>query len=371
MFNRNIISTICLLAGVVWFNALQAQVRTYSNEFLALGVGARAFAMGNAQCAAANGVYAAYWNTAAIANTDAAQLGLMHAEWFAGVAKYDYAGFIAPLANKQRAVGLSLIRFGVDDIPNTLTLVEPDGSFNYDNLSVFSAADYAALLHYAQAWSRWQVGGSAKVIYRKVGKFANAWGLGIDVGVRFAATENLTLAVAVKDLTTTYNAWSFNFTEEEKLQLQATDNLIPVKSVELTGQRLVLGIAHRLNFGEKLALTTALDIDCTFDGKRNVLLGSDFVSIDPHAGAELSYNNTVFLRGGVNKIQRFTDDNDLSKEILSVQPNVGIGFKIDKVTLDYAFVGLNRRDVGIFSHVISLALAFNSKVATNDTAPLY
>jgi hypothetical protein len=38
----------------------------YSNEFLAIGVGADAYGMGNAVVASADGVSAAYWNPAGL-----------------------------------------------------------------------------------------------------------------------------------------------------------------------------------------------------------------------------------------------------------------------------------------------------------------
>ena len=42
------------------------------------------------------------------------------------------------------------IRFGVDDIPNTLNLVDADGNVNYDRITYFSVADYALLLSLAK-----------------------------------------------------------------------------------------------------------------------------------------------------------------------------------------------------------------------------
>ncbi len=52
----------------------------------------------------------------------------MHAEYFSGIAKYDYASVAIPINNNKRTIGFSLLRFAIDDIPNTLYLVEPDGS---------------------------------------------------------------------------------------------------------------------------------------------------------------------------------------------------------------------------------------------------
>ena len=155
-------------------------------------------------------------------------------------------------------------------------------------------------------------------------------------------------------MTTTPNLWSFNFTEEEQ---EVLGGEIPVSSVELTGQRAILGAAYRLKFSEKMSLLTSIDFDMTFDGKRNVLVKTDFISIDPHLGMELDYNNLVFLRAGLNNIQEFTDDTE-GETFTSFQPNVGIGLKIKDLNIDYAFTGLNRLSDGLYSHVISLRFSF-------------
>ena len=70
----------------------------------------------------------------------------MHADYFGGIAKYDYLAVAMPIQNNKRALGISILRFAVDDIPNTLFLVEPDGSINYNNIQTFSSADYAFLV---------------------------------------------------------------------------------------------------------------------------------------------------------------------------------------------------------------------------------
>jgi hypothetical protein len=65
----------------------------------------------------------------------------MHAEYFAGIGKYDFAGIAFPSANNKRTIAITGLRFAVDDIMNTLFLVEPDGSINYNNIQSFSSAD--------------------------------------------------------------------------------------------------------------------------------------------------------------------------------------------------------------------------------------
>jgi hypothetical protein len=69
---------------------LNAQIAKYSNEFLSVGVGARALSMANANVASTNDVTSGYWNPAGLLGQKSnIQIGLMHAEYFAGIAKYD------------------------------------------------------------------------------------------------------------------------------------------------------------------------------------------------------------------------------------------------------------------------------------------
>lgn len=347
------------------FASADAQIRTYSNEFLNLGVGARGLAMGNVQVAAVQDVTSSYWNPAGLTGVNTFQMSFMHAEWFAGQGKYDYLGVAVPIMNGERGFGISIVRFGVDDIPNTLFIVEPDGSINYDNLSTFSAADYGIFLSYAQYIRRVQVGGSAKIIRRKVGSFANAWGFGIDLGAQYVTDSKWKLALVLRNVTTTINAWSFGFTEREQQVLAATNNEIPLSSTELTAPEIVLGAAKVFLIGDNSSLLAELDLNVTTDGKRNVLLAADPISIDPRFGMEFGYKDFIFLRAGLNNIQQYIDNFDASKEVYSIQPNVGIGLAIKNISLDYAFTGLNNTDTGFFSHVISLKLNWNNEGATD------
>src|SRR6185295_11036984 len=207
---------ISLLALILCFGyTSQAQFYKYSNEFLAIGVGARGLAMSGAVIASTNDITSGFWNPAGLAMDDKKfDLGLMHSEYFAGIAKYDYVGLALPLQNRSlnRILAFSIIRFGVDNIPNTLFLFDPDGSINYNNVTSFSVADYAALISYAQKLSikGWRIGGTLKIIHRTAGNFAASWGVGLDAGIQYEK-NNWRLGAIGKDVTTTFNAWSFSF----------------------------------------------------------------------------------------------------------------------------------------------------------------
>ncbi len=236
-------TTLILLLFTV---ASFAQFRKYSNEFLNIGAGARGLAMGSAQVASVNDGTAGYWNPAGLVGVKTnTQVNIMHAEYFAGIGKYDFASIAFPSSNNKRTFAVTGLRFAVDDIMNTLFLVEPDGSINYNNIQAFSSADYAFLLSFAQKIKetekkKVQFGVNAKVIHRNVGKFAKAWGFGIDAGLQIQQGK-WRFGLVGRDITTTFNAWSFTFTEREKEALYLTNNEIPVKSTEMTAPRLVLG----------------------------------------------------------------------------------------------------------------------------------
>ncbi len=338
-----------------------SQFRKYSNEFLNIGAGARGLAMGSAQVATARDATAGYWNPAGLVGVkDHPNLNLMHAEYFAGIAKYDYGALAIPVNDNKRTLGISVLRFAVDDIPNTLFLVEPDGSINYNNIKTFSSADWAFLLSFAQTIKATEnksvsFGANAKIIYRKVGSFATAWGFGLDAGLQVHGKRGH-FGIVAKDLTTTFNAWSFTFTDEEKERLYLTNNEIPLKSTELTKPRLSIGGGYSFPLGNTVQLTPEASLDVTFDGKRNTVFSTTPVSIDPHFGLEVNIKDAFFIRGGITNFQKALADGDTlnQKKVWIYQPSAGAGFKIKNVMIDYAFTNLANQSNPLYTHIFSL-----------------
>jgi hypothetical protein len=356
-----------LLAPIFGFS----QFRKYSNEFLNIGAGARGLAMGGAQVASAKDATAGYWNPAGLTGIkENPNVGIMHADYFGGIAKYDYLSAAMPIQDNKRALGISILRFAVDDIPNTLFLVEPDGSINYGNIQTFSSADYAFLLSFAQKLKETEkrqlsFGVNAKVIYRKVGKFASAWGFGLDAGLQMHGGK-WHAGIVARDITTTFNAWSFTFTEKEKEVLYLTKNDIPVKSTELTAPRLVIGGGYDFKLGKSVSLMIEANVDVTFDGKRNTILSGNTVSIDPHLGLEANIQNVFFVRAGVTNFQRALADEDTvnQKRVWIYQPSAGAGFKIKNIMIDYAFTNLANQSNPLYTHIFSLRFNIVGKKET-------
>jgi len=352
---------MCLVLCLPFRNLIgQSSAPKYSNEFLSIGVSARAMGMSNSVVASVDDVTAGYWNPAGLMLVKPdLQLGLMHAEYFAGIAKYDYGAVAVPLKEKNAALAFGIIRFGVDDIPNTLFLVEPDGSINYDNITSFSVADYAFMGSYARAlkWKGLRVGGTAKIVHREAGSFATSWGFGLDGGAQLDL-KKWKFGVQFRDITSTFNAWSFSFTEEEKEILEATGNSVPENSLEITTPKIIAGVARTFVLHENFGLLAELDADISTDGRRNVLVSSDPFSIDPHIGIEADYRKFIFLRAGIGNVQRYIPD-DLYEEAWTLQPNMGLGLLIGPVRLDYAYSNIGKQAEVLYSHIFSMTFDIN------------
>ncbi len=350
---------VVLISNVNQWSFGQASAPKYSNEFLNIGIGARALGMANVQAASVNDVTSAYWNPAGLLNMKSKyEVALMHSEYFAGIAKYDYGAFATRL-DSQSVIAVSIIRFGVDDIPDTRYLYDANGALNYNNVKYFSAADYAFLFTYARETKLipgLQIGGNAKVIHRTVGQFANSWGFGLDAGAQYTRNK-WKFGLMVRDISTTFNAWSLNTSQLQDIYA-STGNAPPQNSIEITLPKAILGAARNFRLHKKVGLLAAIDLVNTFDGKRNVLVKSTTISVDPMAGFELDYAKIVFLRFGVGNIQQIkTFDKGMKT---TFQPNFGIGIKVSKISIDYALTNVGSQgESALYSNVFSLKLALN------------
>ena len=340
--------------------SLHAQIRTpkYSNEFLAIGVGGRALGMAGTQTAVVSDGTSAYWNPAGLASLkNPHEASLMHAEYFAGIAKFDYGGFATRL-DSLSTLGISVIRFAVDDIPDTRFLYDANGRINYDRIRFFAAADYAFLFSYARrlrSLPRLQLGANFKVVHRSVGDFAHAWGFGLDAGAQYRLSR-WCFGLMLHDITGTFNAWSHNPELVMDIYTQ-TGNQIPGNAIELTLPRASLGVGKSQRFWQnRIGVLATADVTVTFDGKRNVLLGTDMASLDPSVALELDYETIVFLRAGVGNVQQVKDFDGSTYR--TYQPDFGVGVVLGNLRIDYALTDIGDQAESLYSHVFSLSLGF-------------
>jgi len=330
----------------------------YSNEFMEVGVGARALGMGKVQASLATDATAGYWNPAGLTGLAHKYDGvLMHSELFSGIVKNDYAAFAMPL-DEQSAIGVSVLRLGIDNIADTRGLINEYGYVDYGKIKYFSVADYALLLSYARKIGKIEglsVGANAKFIYHNVGNFANAYGFGIDAGVQYNH-KGWNLGLLARDVTTTFNAWSINASEYAKDITYASGDAIPANSTEITLPKFVLGVGRRFELPKQFSALAAVDLEATTDGQRNTPISTRGVSIDPRAGLELGYKNLVFLRGGAGNFQQVSSVVDKSLQWKG-QYSLGAGVAVSGLRVDLALSRLAVEKLGSASQTNSLIVS--------------
>jgi hypothetical protein len=338
---------------------LYGQVK-FVNEFLNIGVGARAQGMFNSVVASSNDATSAYWNPANLTRIKApVQISAMHANWFGSIANYDYAT-IAKRINKEKNsyAAFTFIRLGIDNIPNTLNLVGPDGSIDFDRVTTFSASDYAGLLSYGTSIrSNLDFGGSVKVIHRTIGSFGSSWGFGADLGMTYRA-KHFTVGLMTRDITTTFNAWSFSLKEEERNVFLASGNSVPISSTEITLPRVIVGLAHKNSFSNFSFLIES-NLNFSSNGTKASVFSANRFNIDPTAGIEIGYGKLVYLRAGIGNLQRLINESNTSTvSTFDFQPNVGLGLVLGRIKIDYALANIGNVSSVAASHIFSVNLDF-------------
>lgn len=318
-----------------------------------IGVDAAALGMSNAVTAHTGDVNSGYWNPAGLLQVKDKQLALMHASYFANIAQYDYAAFAMPIDDRS-AFGISIIRFGVDDIMNTTQLIDSEGNIDYNRISLFSAADYGVTISYARSLplDGFQYGINAKVIRRIIGDFANSWGFGFDIGIQYQTKDNWKFGLMLRDITTTYNVW--NIDEEE---FQTISDAIPGENQELPETNEITLPKAQLGFSKKFiirydySILASANLNMQF-AQTNDLVSTESISFDPAFGFEFGYIDIFYLRGGVGNFQNIREIDGNGK--LSFQPNIGLGFKYKGIEVDYALTDIGDQSAALYSNIFSL-----------------
>ena len=327
-------------------------IRKYSNEFMNIGVDAAALGMANAVTSSTNDVNSGYWNPAGLVHIKDHQVALMHANYFANIAQYDYIAYAKPIDNES-AWGVSLIRFGVDDIMDTTELMDNQGNIDYNRIRLFSTADYGFTFSYARKlnFSGLQYGVNAKVIRRIIGKFASSWGFGFDAGLQFEKND-WQFGLMLRDITNTNNVWNIDEAAYKKIAdaIPGQNQELP-ESTEITAPKAQLGLSKKLIIRYDYSILAAANINMRF-AKTNDLFSTDFISVDPALGLEFGYTDLVFLRAGAGNFQNVQQLDGSEK--VGFQPNIGLGFKYKGIQVDYALTNLGNQNTTLYSNIFSV-----------------
>jgi len=164
---RLLINAVALIAAILMIQAPDARAwnifpnlgderaGTASLQFLKLGAGAKAAAMGNAMSANPDGAFGLYWNPATLVWTDKVEAAFSHNAWVADI-YYDFAGCSMKLG-EDAAIGASVLFLGTEEMNVT------DEYHPYGTGETFGFSDIAFGLSFARRLTDYfSFGGTAK-----------------------------------------------------------------------------------------------------------------------------------------------------------------------------------------------------------------
>ncbi|MCS5651922.1 MAG: PorV/PorQ family protein [Candidatus Marinimicrobia bacterium] len=155
----------------------ESKVGTTIANFLKIGVGPRAVAMGSAFSAVANDASAVYWNPAGIIYVDRSDLFTGYMDWIMDLELHQVS-FVRN-HNNIGSFGISINTLKMDDIEVT-TLSDPEGDGTYAG-----ASDLVVGLTYARKLSAYfSLGVTLKTLYSQIAN-ESAIGQAIDIGTLF------------------------------------------------------------------------------------------------------------------------------------------------------------------------------------------
>lgn len=220
--------------------AVNAKAGTSAAQFLKIGSGSRAAAMGEAYSALGDDAYALYYNPAALTMLKEPQLAASHSSYIQG-SNYGVLGFAYPLKTgrmesySKHVLGVAVYNLSVNDIERrgTTETAQPLGEFE--------AGDYSYNLSYAYRHNRTLgFGATAKMIHQTLDTYSST-AFGSDLGVHFTprpeAGRPFSFAAVVKNLGTkqklagmedplpmgmTFGAGAFVLPKRLKVEVDAT-----------------------------------------------------------------------------------------------------------------------------------------------------
>jgi long-subunit fatty acid transport protein len=288
-------------------------------QFLKIGVGGRAAALGESFVAISDDASALYWNPAGLTLFKDNQIIFSHNIWVADI-NHDFLGAVYHL-DSDNTFGISLTALSMDDMPVT-TEFAPFGTGEY-----FGFSDLAVSLSYARKMTdQFSFGGTVKYIEETLDKLKMR-GVLIDLGTYYKTGLGSTrFAVTVS-----------NFGSE----------LAPDGEVVLIGKRNVsdwqsfappttfrIGFALEPYEDEEHKLTSSIQLNHPNDNSENVSLGLEYL-----------WNKIFSLRGGY----KFNVD----EQDYTFGAGLIVPISIAVFTLDYAYTNFERLGS---SHRFSLIL---------------
>jgi long-subunit fatty acid transport protein len=334
-----LVCILCFSAGAGGQESSKAG--TTAAQFLKIGVGARAMAMGEATAGVVKDPSALYWNPAGLIELPRLSLFASHTRWFADI-NHSYFGFVVPLGDNNRlGVSGTVLSMGKMEIT---TEQNPMGTGDF-----FEASDIAVGVTYTVRMVEFfTFGTTVKYISQSISN-ETATAVALDFGTRLNTSFNgivigmgytnfgTTMKLDGRDLRKTYDPNPDNATNVGVASFLGTESWeLPVNFRVGIGWNL-MGSGNSAFQDDQHSVTLAVDANHPNDGPEHASVG-----------VEYKWQDLIAMRAGY----RFKDD------IRSLTYGLGLHWQpTEQFTfgVDYASATLNR--LGPI-HILSLTLEF-------------
>ncbi len=308
------------------------KVGASGSQFLKIGVGARANAMG-AYCAVANDISSSFWNPAGLADVKSIAAEADYTQWFAGF-KHIFAGFAMPLGSSF-TLGANITSFQSDDIEVT-TLKNPEGTGHY-----YQANDFAAGLTFAgYLTEEFSFGINAKYIYNGF-ESVSSTGVAFDVGTMYnTGLYGIKIAFALSNLGTRMQYAGTGLKYKYDIDPDNT-NVRPVEA-ELVASSYSIPLIFRAGLStnkiiedEDNALIVAADFATFSDVSEQYTLGAEY-TFKKLFSVRASYifgQDQLGIGGGIGLNWEAGDDFNMNFDY-SINPTADLGL-INRLSLKF------------------------------------
>lgn len=301
------------------------KVGTTSAQFLKLGVGARAIAMGGTYAADASDLSALYWNPAGLAQLNGSSVQLAYTEYLVDV-RYNYAAFGTRLGTLG-TLSASIILLDSGDM-EVRTADEPEGTGE-----LFDVQDMALQLSYGRFLTdRFSIGSTVKYVREQVWHSA-AGAIAVDFGVLFTTPfDALKLGASIANFGPKMQMAGRDIIFSEDPDPSNEGNVDVVNSQFLT-DKFDLPLLFRIGL--------AWDAFNTANHRLRILTdashpndNSEYVNV----GGEYSFRDLIAFRGGYRNL--FEEDGEKGLTV-----GAGLNVRIDRslrARFDYAYADFGR-----------------------------
>lgn len=340
---------IILMASIPAASQDISRVGTAAAQFLKLGAGARAAALGEAAVTIPGEVTGIYWNPATIASIDRTSFAVSQNQLYAAM-KYNFIGAVLPLGNSS-AIGLSVIFLDSGDMEIT-TLQDPDGTKTFFDWEAYSiGVSYSRFVT-----DRLRLGGTVKFVREgayhmaaqtiaiDLGSLLDTGVLGMKLGMCLSNFGG-TMRLNGPGLEVDHKRWQNNPGSLPTNAYLKTEGYPLPLTFRIGLSTQLLGAEGQIARSEKSMMTLAVD---AYD-PNDALLRSNL-------GIEYVWNNMFSLRAGYRGVSVEADEFD-SYDTASFTFGGGLKYDFDfaRVAFDYAFTDFKILGTG---HMFTIALGF-------------